>query len=177
MVTISESKKPKFRVYASAQMQYAITFLVITLIVLVFLNLYCAQVNEQLFRQSKRSSLLDKAYLTANEIAATGHVTLSSATSVALRTKMQLTRMVITNEKGNILYDSAHSPETQAPLSAEIQEALKGRSPFTWYYRKGEMRAAVAVPIYIDYTLKGTVYVLEVDTSDLARSRIFPCFL
>ena len=147
-------------------MKYAVTFLVITLIVLVFLNLYCAQVNEQLFRQSKRSALFDKAYITANEIAATGHVNISTVSSVALRTKMQLTRMVVTNERGSILYDSARSPETLKPMPPEIQKALKGSSPCTWYYSKGEMRATVAVPIYIDYTVMGTVYMLEVDTND-----------
>ena len=147
-------------------MQYAITFLIITLIVLVFLNLYCAQINEQLFRQSKRNSLLDKAYLTANEIAATGQVTRATASSVALRTKIQLTRMVITNQDGNILYDTAHSPHTLDPSPPEIHEALMGGTPFTWYYEKGEMRAIVAVPIYIDYTVMGTVYMLEVDSSD-----------
>ena len=147
-------------------MQYATTFLVITLIVLVFLNLYCAQINEQLFRQSKRNSLLDKAYLTANEIAATGQVTRATASSVALRTKTQLTRMVITNHEGNILYDTAHSPETLNPMPTEIHDALMGGTPFTWYYAKGEMCATVAVPIYIDYTVVGTVYMLEVDTTD-----------
>lgn len=147
-------------------MQYAITYVVITLIVLIFLNVYCAQVNEQLFRQSKRTLLLDKAYLTASEISATGQLTRATASSVAMRTKTQLSRMVITNQEGKVLYDSAHSPETLVPIPSEIQESLMGASPFTWYYQKGQMRATVAVPIYIEHTIVGSVYMIEVDNAD-----------
>ena len=107
MVTISESKKPIILPRISSQLRYAITYVVITVIVLAFLNLYCAQANQQLFKQSKYASLQEKAILTANEIAATGSVNLISASSVVLRTAGKLPRVIVTDEDCNIIYDTA----------------------------------------------------------------------
>ena len=61
MVTISESNKTIIRPRVSAQLRYAMTYVMITVVVLTFLNLYCATANEQLFRKSKHTALLEKA--------------------------------------------------------------------------------------------------------------------
>ena len=138
------------------------TYVVITVIVLVFLNLYCAQANEQLFRQSKRITLFEKAKLAAGEISASGQVSRTSILNIVLRTGGQLTRVVVTDENSEILFDSVSGDA----LPAEISEALEGQSPFTWDYRDGVMTAAVAVPIYMEREIVGCVYMLEVDSSD-----------
>ena len=166
MVTISESKKPKLWTYASAQLQYAVTYVIITLFVLLFLNIYCAQANEFLFRQSKFISLQERANLTASEIAATGQINADTASSIAFRTGSRLARVVVTDYNGNILYDSTRLSDTEASTPSEVFDVLFGESPFTWYYEKGVMRAAIAVPIYMDGQICGSVYMLEVDNND-----------
>ena len=166
MVTISESNKTKRLRYASAQMQYAITYVVITLVVLLFLNIYCATANEQLFYQSKYTSLQERAKLTASEIAATGSVNSYSAASIAVRTSSRLSRVVVTDELGQILYDSTRYTDPHSTVPEEIASSLSGESPFTWYYKKGVMRASIAVPIYLKNEIAGAVYMLEVDNSD-----------
>ncbi len=166
MVTISENKKPKLWTYASAQLQYAVTYVIITLFVLLFLNIYCAQANEFLFRQSKFISLQERANLTASEIAATGQINADTASSIAFRTGSRLARVVVTDYNGNILYDSTRYSDPEAPTPSEVFDVLFGESPFTWYYEKGVMRAAIAVPIYMDSQICGSVYMLEVDNND-----------
>ena len=152
--------------YASAQMQYALTYVMITLIVLLFLNIYCAQANEQLFRQSKYTSLQERAKLTASEIAAAGQVNSSTASNIAIRTGSRLSRVVVTNNSKKILYDSTRYTDPHATLPEEVDAALAGDSPFTWYYKKGVMQAAIAVPIHMNGNVAGCVYMLEIDNSD-----------
>ena len=166
MVTISENKKPKLWNYASAQLQYAITYVIVTLFVLLFLNVYCAQANEHLFRQSKFISLQERAQLTASEIAATGRINEANASSIAIRTGARLARVVVTDHNGNIVYDSTQYSDREAPPPTEALDVLFGESPFTWYYERGVMRAAIAVPIYMEGQICGSVYMLEIDKND-----------
>ncbi len=145
-------------------MRYAATYVVITLIVLVFLNLYCAQVNEQLFRQSKYTTLQERARLTADEIASREQVNYATVYYIVSRTGSRLTRVVITDDVRNMIYDSAR---TSGEAPSEVSQALEAKEEcFTWYYRQGEMRAAIAVPIYIDGHLSGCVYMQEIDNYD-----------
>ncbi len=167
MVTISESKKPTFRAYTSAQVRYAATYVIITLIVLVFLNVYCAQATEKLFYQSKLTTLQERARLTADEIAATGRINRYTASGIISRTGSRLSRVTVTDEDGSILYDTVRTTDRPEAVPAEIKELLTEKEDvFTWYYSKGEMQAAIAVPIYLDSHIVGCVYMLEIDRYD-----------
>ena len=68
MAIISKSKKPGFRGYGSTQFGYAMTYVVITAVVLLFLNIYCSLASQRLFYQAKQVSRLEKARLTASEL-------------------------------------------------------------------------------------------------------------
>jgi signal transduction histidine kinase len=166
LVTISENNKPVFRAHASAQLRYAITFVSITLIVLIILNIYCASANEQLFYENKKTSLTAKATLTAKEIALTGYVGSSSASNVISRTARDMKRVMVTTDSGEILYDTFGMFEQTQPLPPEIDQAITGEAAFAWDYSSGVMTAAIAVPIYIDEGVVGCVYMVEVDTRD-----------
>ena len=171
MVTISGSNKSKVRTRSSAQLKYAVTYIVITVVVLVFLNLYCAHANQQLFRQSKYASLSEKASLTASEIGATGNVNLISASSVVMRTAGKLPRVVVSDEYGNIIYDKAGTGKYYPTVPTELKEALDGETAFTWDYSRGIITSAVAVPIRVGNSIVGTVYMLEIDRSEGALLR------
>jgi signal transduction histidine kinase len=151
---------------ASAQLRYAITFLVVTFIALAFLNVYSSQVNEQLFRRSKQSALLEKANLISNEVAATGQVTRFNAYTVVLRSGVKSSQIVITDEELRILYDSSTPAGPHHVLPAEIALSFTREPVFTWDYRNSVMTATVAVPIYINAELAGYVYLVEMDRSD-----------
>lgn len=145
-------------------MRYAITYIAITMIVLVFLNLYCAQVTEQLFCQNKKNTLTEKANLLATEIAATEQINRSSASSVVMRLDVQLDRVLVTDIDGSIIFDSAPQNDGDA-LPAELL-AAKTEPQFSWDYRDGVMTSAVAVPIRSNGVTTGCVYLLEIDSDD-----------
>jgi len=44
------------------------TYVVITLVVLIFLNIYCSGVSHKLFYQSKEASMIEKCLLASDEI-------------------------------------------------------------------------------------------------------------
>lgn len=135
------------------------------MIVLAFLNLYCAQQNEQLFCQNKKNALMEKANLLATEIAATKQVSRTSAANVVTKLDVQLSRILVTDAKGTILYDSAPAENGDTSLPPEITEA--NRTPqFSWDYRNGVMTAAVSVPIRSQEDFLGYVYLLEIDSND-----------
>ena len=140
--------------------------MVVTLLVLVFLNLYCAQANEQLFKQSKHTSLQEKAQLTASEIGALGEVNLRNSSSIILRMSSRPTRAIVTDANGEVIYDSQYIHLDEFTLPPEINEALAGDIAFSWDYQDGVITAAVAVPIYTGRGLAGCIYMLEVDTGD-----------
>ena len=166
MVTISESNKPKFRHHTSSQLRYTITYVVVTVFVLAFLNLYCSQANEQLFKQSKYTSLLEKAQLTADEIAARGDVNIRNSSAVILRMSSRPSRVIVTDENSQVIYDSQYIILDKVSLPVEIADALDGDNAFSWEYRDGVITAAVAVPIYTIRGLSGCLYMMEVDTND-----------
>ena len=68
MAIISASKKTGFRGYGNTQFRYAMTYVVVTLVVLFFLNIYCSGVSHKLFYQSKEASMIEKCLLASDEI-------------------------------------------------------------------------------------------------------------
>lgn len=135
------------------------------MIVLVFLNIYCAQVNEQLFCQNKKTTLTEKANLIVAELSVTEQVNRSVISSIVLRLDMQLTRIVITNANDSIIYDSTYSIDGSASLPSEIIAAHTS-SQFNWDFQDGVMTSSVAIPIRNDGEYRGCVYLLEIDSSD-----------
>ncbi len=135
------------------------------MIVLVFLNIYCAQVNEQLFCQNKKTTLTEKANLIVAELSATEQVNRSVISSIVLRLDMQLTRIMITDADDTVIYDSTYSVDGSASLPAEIVAAHTS-SQFNWDFQDGVMTSSVAIPIRNDGEYCGCVYLLEIDSND-----------
>ncbi len=165
MVIISESKKPKFRPYFSRQLSYAMTYVVITFAVLVFLNIYCSQISQRLFYQNKQSIMLEKAQLIAGDIEAQGTL---DATTAAMAVEqaggMTGAQLTVTDAQGNIVYDSA--PERTADhdaVSPLVLRALEGMDVFSWQYSQGAMHSQVATPILCGSQVAGCVYMQDFD--------------
>lgn len=157
-VITSESKKNRFWRYISAQVRYAVTYMIITTVVLAFLNLYCARVNEQLFYQNKKSTLTEKANLLAAEISSADELNRLSIYNAVKLLDIHLNRVLVLDADGTILYDTG-----DGTLPPEI---LSSGTQFSWDYSGGVMTSAVSVPITADRQTCGYVYLLEIDSSD-----------
>ena len=151
---------------ASSQLRFAITFVVVTIVALSLLNIYCAHANEELFQQSKRVALQEKAQLTANEIATADEINQFTISSILFRTGIRSSRIIVTDKNYRLLFDSTYALEAPDALPAEILEVIMGDPVFHYDYRNSTMTTAVSARIFIKGNVEGYVYLEEVDRSD-----------
>ena len=53
--------------YTNSQLRYAITYVVITSIALLILNLFCSRICQNLFYKGKEASMVEKCQLAADD--------------------------------------------------------------------------------------------------------------
>ena len=147
------------------------TYVFITFFVLLFLNIYCSEASHQLFHQNKETSMLEKCHLAADEISQLDVISTDGITGALSRLgSMSSTRLIVTDQAGLTIYDSAGSAVGTYSLLPEIVQALDtsvhpyGNNAFTWLYRDGAMRSCVAAPVVSYDVVVGCVYMMEYDT-------------
>ena len=139
------------------------TYVGITFIVLLFLNVYCSRVSMTLFYNNKETAMLEKAQMTANEIGNLDVLNTAAIEEVIDRIgSLSFTRLVITDAGGDIIYDSEGC--AGYALFPQIITALESNDVFTWHYSDGVMRSVVATPIFQYDSISGCVYMMEYDT-------------
>lgn len=165
MVIISESKVKPFWRYESTQLRYAFVYVVITFIVLLFLNIYSSKTSQELFYKNKETAMIDRCQMAAADIADVQVLNPDTvAAAVAQIGSIRVTRMIVTDTAGSIMYDTGDTQQDYTHFS-EIVQALEGKDVFTWRYRyhDGSMRSCAATPIYSYGNLAGCVYMMEDD--------------
>ena len=168
MVIISESKKQKRPFLSSNQLRYAFVYIIITLIALLFLNVYSSKASQKVFYQNKEASMIEKCNLAAAEIASLDVLNSTTAASAVSRMgTLRVTRLVITDQAGRAVYDSMSSESSinTYVLFPEIVKAMEGNGydVFTWRYHRSTMQSQAAVPVFSYGTLIGCVYMMELD--------------
>ncbi len=139
------------------------TYVVITFIVLLFLNVYCAETSKQIFSGSKQTAMLEKAALTASEIESLEILTRGNVEVALARIgNINADRLIVTDAACRIVYDSAGQVGSYA-LLPQILSALRGTDTFTWHYHDGQIRAEAAIPIDSFDSICGCVYIAEYD--------------
>ena len=151
-------------------MRYAAIYVIITFIVLLILNIYYSTVSEQLFYRSKESSMIEKCQLAASEISALevlNNSTISEA--VSQMGSLKVTRMIVTDQAGMIIYDTLPDRIGTYGLFPEIVVAMRdrGNDVFSWWYhyQDGAMQSHAATPLLSYGNLIGCVYIMEHDTT------------
>lgn len=152
--------------YKSTHFRYAVTYIVITFAVLLFLNIYSSKTNQALFYNSKQSSMLERCYLASTEISEL-QVINQNTVSEALSSisNLRVSRVIVTDEFAKIIYDSStNSLEDQYALFPEIVSSLSSNDVFSWKYSDSTMVSKAATPIISYGSLIGCVYMMEYDT-------------
>ena len=166
MVIILENKKAAYRGYSKTQYRYAMTYVVITFLVLVILNIYCSITCQQLFYQSKRESMIEKCLLVSDEIATLDVLNNTSiATVVGQMDSLKVTRLIVTDQSAKVLYDSANEVPGSYSLLPEILTAIDGNDVCSWKYRDGATDTRAATPIVYYGTIVGSVYMTDYETA------------
>ncbi len=166
MAITSKNKNKKLRRYVSTQSRYALTYAIITLVVLVVLNLYCSQIIMRLFYQNKESTMLDKTQLAASELGKLDNMTDSTISEAIERvSSLKSVPLIVTDPEGIVLFSSNSGIERDQQVDfPQITKAMDGYDVFDWEYHAGVMCSQAATPLISDGVISGCVYAMECDT-------------
>ena len=168
MAIISRNDKSRFRGYGKTQFRYAMTYIVITAVVLVFLNIYCSRGSENMVHRNKEASMLEKCQLASDEISSLEVVNQSTVSGILSQMdSLKATRILVTDQSGLGLYDSLGTAEGTYVLLPEILQSLQGQGYDVFYsvLRNGTIESRAASPIVYYGTVIGCVYILELDAT------------
>lgn len=169
MAIISEKKNNlrTHRWYNNTQIRYALIYVCITFVVLLFLNVYTSGTSQKIFYQNKQSSMIDRCLMASAEIGNLEVLNSSTvASAVSEMSNPKVTRLIVTDQYGIAIYDSATTDSFlgSSALLPEIVSALEGNDVFSWQYHAGAMQSCAATPILSFDTIVGCVYMTEYDT-------------
>jgi len=171
------NQKNKVPFFASLQVKYALSYLVIFAVVLVLLNTYPVLASQDLLFASKRDSLKSQAAVMASALMELESLSAEQVARVMnMLDSMGLKRILVTDPAGLILYDSARQPqaEEQPPpgeeqpeyryaLYQEVVTALRGSDVTYSRYSSRAFVSTAAMPIVYRGMVIGAIYILEVD--------------
>ena len=160
-----DSDAPKIPFRRSIQFKFALSYLVLIVVILGFLNTYPVFAAQEMVFKAKQSSLQNQATIISSAVSSLGELTADGVEQVMdMLDENGLTRVMITDRDGLILYDTESQSDT--PQYAMIQElvlALKGKDVYVWSYRGGAFRTTAAVPIMYRNVIIGGVYLYDYD--------------
>lgn len=166
MGTISKRKRtPRFS-FGSSQLRYAAAYVLITAVVLLFLNIYAPRMMENLVFRSQRTSMEDKAELMASALSTYERLDYASAREVIESTNdLHTTRVIVTDASGVALYDSIAERKAtgRTILLPEVVEALSGNDVFYATYDGSALESQAAIPIMSYNKLIGSLYLMDYD--------------
>ena len=166
LVITSESNKVPERGYVKAQYLYALTYVGITFLVLLVLNVYCSKTCQKQFFETKKAAMIEKCLLTSDEIAALDVMNSTTVSGILDQMEsLKVTRLIVTDQTGNAIYDSEETAVGSYVLLPEIITALEGNDVCSWKYRDGAMDTRAATPIVYYGTIVGCVYMTEYDST------------
>ena len=155
-----------FKRYSSTQFRYAMTYVMITAAVLIFLNVFCAKASQELFFESKKTSMVEKCLLASDEMAKLEVISSSTVSaSISQMGSLKVSRLIVTDQNGLAIYDSAGASLGQYILLPEVVTAAQNNDVFSMQYTDGVIRSQAATPIVFYGSVVGCVYMMEYDTS------------
>jgi len=149
-------------------------YVLITFFVLLFLNIYCSNASSELFYQNKKTAMLEKCQLAADEISQLDILNTESISDAmqAIHSQtdasdpadtIRTSRIIVVDTVGQVVYDSTSQNHSGYCLFPEIVTALDGNDVFSWQYRDGSMQSQAAIPVIYYGNTVGCVYMMEHD--------------
>ena len=155
----------KVSFFHSLQTKYALTYILVIGAVLILLNTYPILASQDLVFQSKQASLQSQALVLSSSLGVSDTLTAEGVEQAmeVLRDET-LTRILVTDAAGLILYDSAGEADLyRYALFGEIRGALSGQDVSRTEFRNGAFSTRAAAPITYRSMTIGAVYLYEVD--------------
>ena len=146
-------------------MQITAAFALFTAVLLLILNVYPVLVSRDMVVDTKKSAMQSQSLLIASSLSALDGLTGESVKQVMeLLDVTPMTRMMVTDPGGMILYDTSDEDDLgRYALLPEIAVALSGRSAFYCSYSGGAFSSRSAMPVVSGGNVLGAVYLYEYD--------------
>lgn len=165
------AKKKRVSILHSIQTKYALTYVVVIAVVLILLNTYPVLFSQDMIYKSKQTSLQNQAAVVASALSGLESLTPEGVEQVMIQLDdMGLTRTMVTDANGMILYDTLDGGGTlyQYALIREVTDALSGYTVCYSDYVDGCFRTRAAWPVVYRSTYIGAVFLYEEDTEQAA---------
>ena len=153
---------------SSSQIRNALAYMAVTVLVLVFLNIYSASASRDLMFKAKCSSAQDKLKVVTSSFSGVDTLTQETAEQIiAVIGDMNVTRLIVTDASGRALYDSVpgQNAEGKFVLLEPVVQALGGSDFFHCVYENSTLKSYAASPVLLHDTVVGCVYLMEYDAS------------
>ncbi len=149
----------------SSHLRNAAVYVLLTALMLVFLNTYSATTTRNLIYKSKAAALLDKALLVSTSLSGVENLNADNAAQIiSVLGELNVDRVLIMDGTGLALYDSREeSAQGEYVEFQESTEALKGNDVVSCYYESGVVRGNAAAPVVQFGSFVGCVYVSDED--------------
>ncbi|MCD8008889.1 MAG: HAMP domain-containing histidine kinase [Clostridiales bacterium] len=150
----------------TVRFKVASTFALFTAALLLLLNIYPVMVSRDMVITTKQSTLQSQGSVISSSLAALEVLTSESVDQVMeLLDVTPVTRMIVTDQSGLILYDTSEDDTTgRYALLSEVAEALNGYTAFYCAYSGGVFISRSATPVSSGGTIVGAVYLYEYDS-------------
>lgn len=149
----------------SLQFRLALGYSLIIAVLLVLMNTYPLIMTQNLMFRSQQTALQRQAVLVTNTLTTADSLTPETVEqSVPLLEDLDVSRLVVTDDTGLVLYDSGAEPaEGQADLTGPVGSALRGNDAFRGVYEENTFRSQAASPIMIWGNVVGAVCLYDED--------------
>ncbi len=147
-------------------MRFALTYVLITSVVLVFLNVYTSSTTRNMMLRTKETSLQSRVQLVVSSLSGLERLTSDNVTQVVTQLgDLTATRLLVTDSEGRALYDSLSTANAtgKVVLFTEVVLALRGNNVFYAVYRDQALESRICLPVYASGSLVGAVYLMEYD--------------
>ena len=164
MAIISKNETRSLR-YGSNQIRFTAVYVVLTFLVLLFLNFYTSETSQQVFYRSKHNAMMDKILLVSSAVGEQEVLNAGTAgAAIAPLGNLKVARLLVTDDSGRLVYDSQSADSgDEICLFPEVVQALRGNDVIAIDYQDGVMVSRAAAPILNHNTLTGCAYILEYD--------------
>ncbi len=156
-----------FHKFYSLQAKYTLSYLVTLAVVIILLNSYPVLAAQQLLFQSKRDALQQQVTVMSSALMELESLSIDHVTRVmGMLDSSGLSRVIVTDPAGMILYDSGIEVEENTPqylLRQELVAALNGQDISYSRYEDGIFVATTTAPIYYRGMIIGALYLHDVD--------------
>ena len=134
------------------------------LVLLLLLNTWPLTSSRDAVFEEKRSSMTGQASTLSSSLAALDNPSRESISEVLRYLDLSgYARIIVTDEAGAILYDTAGSAASKGELE-DLNKALEGYVVFRSRFDRSAFSSGLAMPISSAGTLRGAVYLREYDT-------------